>query len=455
MAYSRSCNPDCAAYVRSSVIRALAILLLATLSLAAQIRSNRFALILQDKPVAEEATSRKDIRNSAAAARLQIIETAQGVVRHELERRGMRITGSTQYLLNAVFVAAPESRVNELRNLPGVIDVYPMRPIKRHLSRAVDLIRAREAWGVAGGEANAGSGVKIGVLDSGIDHTHPGFQQSLPAVSGFQKCRPEDCAYTNSKVIAARSYVEGLVLGDNPVDSRPDDLTPRDRSGHGTAIAMIAAGARNDGPAGSIVGVAPAAYLGNYKIFGSPGVNDVTFDDVLVQALEDAFVDGMDIVTLSLGTPALWGPQDAGSVCGLNPGEACDYRADAVNRAVRSGMLVVASAGNDGDLGIEVPALNSLHSPGTAPAALTVGATTNAHQLYHSVRVPDGPGNLQRINALFGDGPKPAERLTAPMRDVSKLDDPGTACEPLTNGSLDGSIALIQRGDCALEFMPR
>jgi minor extracellular serine protease Vpr len=261
MVHSRRCNPDWAAYVRSSVIRALATLLLATIPVAAQIRSDRFALILQDKPVAEQATSRKEMRNSAASARLQIISTAQNSLRRQLETRGIRVTGSTKYLLNAVFVAAPESRVDELRKMPGVVNVYPVRPLKRHLSRAIDLIRARQAWEVAGGQANAGAGVKIGILDSGIDHNHPGFQQNLPAVSGFPKCRPEDCAYTNSKVIVARSYVEGLVLGDDPVDSRPDDLTPRDRSGHGTAMAMIAAGAPNEGPAGSIVGVAPAAYV--------------------------------------------------------------------------------------------------------------------------------------------------------------------------------------------------
>ena len=75
----------------------------------------------------------------------------------------------------------------------------------------------------------------------------------------------------------ARSYVSMLVTIRDPAFSTPDDLSPRDRQGHGTAIAMIAAGVQNTGPLGTITGVAPKAFLGNYKVFGSPGVNEYTF----------------------------------------------------------------------------------------------------------------------------------------------------------------------------------
>src|SRR5207253_8556033 len=125
---------------------------------------------------------------------------------------------------------------------------------------------------------------------TGIDLTHPGMQDpNLRAPDGFPK---GDATYTNGKVIAARSYVSLLTLAD-PQYSSPDDLSPRDRTGHGTAIAMIAAGAQNTGPLGgaagaTIQGVAPKAFIGNYKIFGSPGVNDFTYADVVEQALTDA-----------------------------------------------------------------------------------------------------------------------------------------------------------------------
>ena len=95
--------------------------------------------------------------------------------------------------------------------------------------------------GSLNGEPNAGAGVKIAVLDTGIDQNHAAFQENgLQYPAGFPK---GDSGYTNRKVIAARSYVNMLV-GTDPQFTRPDDLSPRDRVGHGTAVAMIAAGGR-------------------------------------------------------------------------------------------------------------------------------------------------------------------------------------------------------------------
>src|SRR5262249_22298119 len=158
----------------------------------------------------------------------------------------------------------------------------------------------------------------------------------------------------------------------------------------------------------------------------SPGVNDTTKTPVIIQALEDAINDGMDVVTLSIGSPASYGPLDR---CRDRQGrdQACDIRADAVENAVRAGLVVVVSAGNDGDFGLRFPALNSIHTPGTAPSAITVGATTNAHVFFASVRT----SGLDRINALFGNGPRPDAAFTAPLRDVAALQDNGRACSPL------------------------
>ncbi|HXI38486.1 MAG TPA: S8 family serine peptidase, partial [Bryobacteraceae bacterium] len=89
-------------------------------------------------------------------------------------------------------------------------------------------------------------------------------------------------------------------------------------------------------------------------------------------------------------------------------------------------------------------ALASVDTPGTAPSAITVGATANAHVLYAGVILP----GAAPINALFGDGPKLGAVLNAPLRDVSLLQNDGRACTALTPNSLSGSIALVQRGDC-------
>jgi subtilisin family serine protease len=213
---------------------------------------------------------------------------------------------------------------------------------------------------------------------------------------------------------------------------------------------MVAAGTAHNSPLGQVSGIAPKAFLGNYKIFGSPGVNDVTFDDALIQALEDAISDGMHIAVLALGSPAIWSPDDRGPVCGVSSDRPCDPRAEAVENAIRRGLTVVVSAGNDGDAGIYAPSFNSIHSPATAPSAISVGASTNS-QLYYSSMELDAPAPpaLVKARGLFGDGPRLTAPLRAPVRDVTSLQDDGKACQPLGNGTLTGTIALIQRGDCS------
>ena len=114
---------------------------------------------------------------------------------------------------------------------------------------------------------------------------------------------------------------------------------------------MCAAGETNTGPAATITGMAPKAYLGNYKVFGSPEINPFTGGDIIILALEDALKDGMDIAELSLGTPAFSGPLDQGAACGLTGTTPCDPEAAAVENAVQSGMLVVVAAGNEGEDG--------------------------------------------------------------------------------------------------------
>ena len=157
------------------------------------------------------------------------------------------------------------------------------------------------------------------------------------ASKGFPLCASLlNCAYVNNKVIVARSYVPLLNSGD-ATTSTPDDYSPRDRVGHGTATAMAAAGVTNTGPSDTITGVAPKAFLGSYKVFGSPGVNPFASGDAIIEALDDAFNDGMDIASLSLGGPALTGPLDSGGTCGGNAGQVCDPEATAGRKPWRRG----------------------------------------------------------------------------------------------------------------------
>ncbi len=417
-----------------------------------------YALVLEDMPVARKAQSRTALQSAEAQAHLQKIRTAQSSVLAELARRKVPVRSSTQILVNAVFVRATRETAAQLKDIPGVVYVQYLPPVKRDLNTALSLENVQVAWNAVGGASNAGAGIKIGVIDSGIDQNHPGFQDSsLTPPSGFPK---GDSNYTNNKVIVARSYVATLSDSD-PQFSSPDDVTPRDRVGHGTAIAMIAAGAQNTGSAGTIQGVAPKAFLGNYKIFGSPGVNDFTLFGTqsaplaVIQALTDAVKDGMDIVTLSIneGDPPYDGPLDVDPDPNFCGGQ-CDVRAQAVESAVAMGLVVVASAGNSGNTGILPATLGSIHTPGTAPSAITVGASTNSHTLFQALHVVSAsggagvPSNLTSIHALFGDGPHIASPLTATVLDVTSLQNDGLACSALPAGSLTGAIALVERGNC-------
>ena len=397
----------------------------------------RYVLVLNAAPV-------------AARGDRQQISRAQLSVKAELRARQIEVSGETHTLLNALFVVADTAQLPQLRAIPGVQYVVREPRFHMNLDRAEQLINVPAAWNlIGGGMTNAGAGIKIGVIDTGIQSTHPAFQDATltappnyPVCSVFQMpLLPLDCTqFTNNKVIVARSYVSTIAAGSgaNPAaNSRPDDLSPRDRIGHGTAVAMAAAGSTNGGLEDTITGVAPKAFLGSYKVFGSPGLNNFTFGQTVIDALQDAYSDGMDIAVLSLGSVAFSGPDDAGAVCGLTNNAACDPWAAAVKNAVNAGMLVVVAAGNEG------PQFGTVDSPGTAALALTVGASTNSHNWSNPLTV----SGLGVFHSLLGGGPAPSASLNAVLGDAAAVGDP-EACNPLPPGSLGGTYALVQRGTC-------
>ena len=157
-----------------------------------------YAVILEDPPVAQKVQSRVALRSPEAMAHLQRIQIAQGGVMAELQRRKVAVTGANQVLVNAVFVSVSPETAAQLRGIPGVAHVVPAPRLKRDLNTALDLQNVSAAWSAVGGASNAGAGVKIGIIDSGIDQNHPGFQDnSLTPPAGFPK---GDTAFTNKKV---------------------------------------------------------------------------------------------------------------------------------------------------------------------------------------------------------------------------------------------------------------
>ncbi|MEN6335775.1 MAG: S8 family peptidase [Phycisphaerales bacterium] len=167
---------------------------------------------------------------------------------------------------------------------------------------------------------NRGSGVKIGIIDSGIDYTHPEL---------------------------SATYAGGWDFVNN-------DNDPFDDYGHGTEVAGLI-GAASNGV--GMVGVAPEASLYAYKVFNSSGAGN--YGNVIA-ALDRAILDGMNVVNLSFGSTG-------------DPGQDL---LDACDRAASAGVVVVASAGNYGGAGTA----DTVVFPGRYPSVIAVGATTMADE---------------------------------------------------------------------------
>jgi subtilisin family serine protease len=319
---------------------------------------------------------------------------------------------------NALLVRMSPRQAERLAQMPGVRGIHPVYRVKLLLDYAVVQHSVDAVWNEISTE-RAGAGVKIGIIDTGIDPAHPAFQDpALQSPLGYPLLNQEaDRAATNSKIIVARNYepVYGVLA-----------LDARDTNGHGTAVAMAAAGLPVASPTGIISGVAPKAFLGSYKVF--PSSDDFARSDVVLKAFEDAVNDGMDVVNLSLGSALAPRPRD-------------DIFTEAVERAASLGVIVVAATGNEG------PDPNTIGTSGNAPSAIGVGALENRRTFAGKALIPgDSP-----YVAIPGDGPAPPGPVTAPMLDVATLDGNGLACNPFAASSLSGRIAFILRGECFFE----
>src|ERR1700730_2130274 len=191
------------------------ILLLWAPLIAAGADSHRYMVELSGPSVAEHLASegkrtgkRVVLESETAKTRRQQLRGEQKQVQTALEGLGIRVLDHTETVSNTLIVDMPDNLVDRVAALPGVKRVQKARPVKMKIDHALPLHNVPQAWAATGGMANAGKGIKIGMIDTGIDITHPGMQDStLQVPAGFPKVNADsDVAYTNSKVIVARSY---------------------------------------------------------------------------------------------------------------------------------------------------------------------------------------------------------------------------------------------------------
>ncbi len=307
-------------------------------------------------------------------------------------------------LWNGLVVEATPSEVAKLRALPGVKAVWPVVevPIPQVFpgestpelftaitQTQVDLVQRELGL--------TGRGVRVGIIDTGIDLQHP------------------DLA---GRIVAGYDFVGDEFNAADPSRTTPrPDPNPDDCNGHGTHVAGIV------GANGQVKGVAPEVLFGAYKVFGCEGS---TTSDIILAALEMAWRDRMDVVNMSLGAAFQW-PQHPTAV--------------ASSRLARRGVVVVASAGNNGLNGSF-----SVSSPGVGEKVIGVASFDNiAVTLQIFLISPDNsPIGFQAAAAA----PPPPTSGTLPLTRTGTPTSTADACAPLPPGSLTGHAVLIRRGGC-------
>jgi subtilisin family serine protease len=264
-----------------------------------------------------------------------------------------RIRWRYRLVLNAVAVVLPPGGDSaRLRALPGVADVYPSATYSAAAGPAVGQIGAPQLW--TSGLPTTGDGIKIGIIDDGVDQAHPFFNPAgYTMPPGFPKGMK---SFTTAKVIVARVFPA-------PGQTERGDLIPFEQDeSHGTHVAGIAAGNAGTNANGAILsGVAPRAYLGNYRALTVPtdgGFGDDGNAPELVAAIEAAVADGMNVINLSVGQPEIEPSRDVVAI--------------ALDGAAAAGVVPVASAGND----FEEFGAGSVSSPATASRAIAVAAVS-------------------------------------------------------------------------------
>jgi subtilisin family serine protease len=341
---------------------------------------------------------------------LATLQQEKGTFRSAARAAGvtLRERGAFDTLWNGLSVEVAPSQLAKIARLPGVAAVYPVELVALPpVEEVPDLGTALAMTGadVAQSELGlTGKGVKVAVMDTGLDLEHPDF------------------APIASRVVAQWDFV-GDAFNADPASAAYDptpvpDPVADDCAGHGTHVAGII------GANGAVVGVAPEVSFGIYRVFGCEGS---TTSDIMLQAMERALADGMQVLNMSIGSSFQW-PQYP--------------TARAADRLVNKGMVVVASIGNSGANG-----LWSAGAPGVGEKVIGVASYDNTHIVLPTFTVsPDGTV-IGYTNATAA--PVAPTSGTAELARTGTVRSTADACTALAPGSLAGKVALIRRGTCS------
>jgi serine protease AprX len=280
----------------------------------------------------------RDLRDLAASGRpgdpVDIIIQAEGIT-DELAGTVVRHGGNPRRrldLIGGLSATVPLSALEDVASVPGVRHISPDRPVMSTV-RPISSSEPPSWPQIPGGlQGVDGRGVGVAVIDSGVfDHEN---------LAG-----------------AVRARLDFV----STVDGHASNVSPalQDPYGHGTHVAGLIAGR----PSGSFSGLAPGAHIVSLRVLDERGQGQTS--DVIAAldwCINHAQAYGLRVVNISLGQP-------------VGEPSSSDPLAQAVERAWRAGLVVVASSGNAGMLG---SGFGTVSSPGNDPLALTVGAVDDA-----------------------------------------------------------------------------
>ncbi|MFP5334786.1 MAG: S8 family serine peptidase [Actinomycetes bacterium] len=322
-----------------------------------------------------------------------------------------RVVGEFDVAVNAVSVDLNGTSLDTLRSAPGVVSVdfqATYVPIA-HEDPDLDLVDGAAGWALAGDGSGAtvGEGVRVAVVDSGIDPTHPCFApaQDRIVVEKVFHMRARQQGYSAIPTVESHGTHVAGTIGCNP---------HTDAAVNGVQVDYDPSG------------VAPGVSLGNYNVFPAD-VGSARSEDIL-DALDEAAEDGMDVVNMSLG----------GGASGVQ-----DLLTIAVDNLDRAGIVVAVAAGNDG------PGYFTVGSPGSAERALTAGASSVGHVMALPLTGVDAKAG-GTVGTAVGDFPVPDAPITGAL--VPVVDGKGAlrlGCSASDFSAMPSTeIAVVGRGAC-------
>lgn len=329
-----------------------------------------------------------------------------------------KIHHSYKHAFNGISISLPANQIKNLLKSKTVKSVwsnetFSIDPVQVNEQQKADEANVPNYEPYEGldrlhAEGLTGKGIKVGILDTGMDYNHPDLKDAYKGGYDFVDDDNDPMETT---------YADWKKSGKPELNSGRAYYTE-----HGTHVAGIIGGRGVANSEFKTLGAAPEADLYAYRVLGSYGSGS-TAD--IIAGIDRAVNDGMDILNMSLGG-SLNDPLYATSI--------------AVNNAVLSGVTTVVAAGNSGSN------MYTLGSPGAAALALTVGASTISIDIFQYTSVQNGVNySLRQLARNYKDD------LTQFKGKTYQLVDVGLARPAdFTGKDLNGKIAFVKRGSIAL-----